>query len=172
MEAKRELALCLGTRFIFIEEREWGLWCRKLNHKPLKIFAPILRGPSTAPIDHSYPSSPPNSSRVSHTALKAASFVVIPIRFCRDATQITTRSDHKKPCPRQESELPGGAGVDEHSADYVSSTHLEESDPYPRQHEEQGNPYWQGNLPDGDELTCDVEHSAERVSCKSVNLVL
>ena len=65
---------------------------------------------------------------------------------------------------RHESELPGGAGVDEHLADYVSSTHLEESDPYPRHHEHQGKPYRQGNPADGDELPCAVEHSAERVS--------
>ncbi len=70
---------------------------------------------------------------------------------------------------RLESELPGGADVDEHSADYISSAHLEDS--YPRQHEHQGLSYRQGNLADGDGLPCAVEHSAERVSCKYANSI-
>ncbi len=58
------------------------------------------------------------------------------------------------------SELPGGADVDEHSADYVSSAHLEDSGPYLRQHEHQGKPYRQGNPAVGDELPCAVEHDS------------
>ena len=59
--------------------------------------------------------------------------------------------------------------VDEHLADYVSSTHLalhEDSDAH------QGQPYWRRYPADGDELSCAVEHSAERVSWKSAKLVL
>ena len=103
---------------------------------------------------------------MSHTALKSASFVVRPSRSCRDATQITTRWGAQTAISSTgESELPGGSDVDEHSADYVSSAHLEDSDPYPRQ-------LRRGNPADGDELPCAVEHSAECVSCKAANLIL
>ena len=79
----------------------------------------------------------------------------------------------KKSCSRQESELPGGADVNEHSDDYVSPIHLEDSDPNLRPSKQhQGLPYRRGNPADGDELYCTVEHSAERVSRKSANFVL
>ena len=69
--------------------------------------------------------------------------------------------------------LPDDADADGH---YVSLAHLEDgggdSGPNMRQHEHQGQPYRQGNPADGDELPCAVEHSAERIYCKSANLIL
>ncbi len=83
----------------------------------------------------------------------------------KDLSKIGAKST-KKPCPRQESELPCGVEIDEHSADYAGffSAHLEDSDSNPRQHEHQGQLYRQRNPAYGDELLCAVEQSAERVS--------
>jgi hypothetical protein len=114
---------------------------------------------------------------VSYTALKSASFVVRQSRSCRDTTQITTREGAQNVIS---STGERAAGVDEHSADYLlsahledsASAHLEDSGLYLRQHEHEDQPYRQGNPADGDELPCAIEHSAEHVSCKFANLVL
>ena len=123
-----------------------------MNHRLSKIFAPIFERPFDSS-NRSLISIKPSWSWKVIPNLKSASFVVRPSRSCRDATQITTRRGAQKAMSSTGERAARCRRcmtlTSIHSIDYVSSAHLEDSDPYPRKHEHQGQPYRQGNPADG-----------------------